>query len=1074
MSAAHNVRTVARFRPPNERELRIGFDFALSGIEITPPGTIRITAPLPSSMSLPPPDDVAGRTFDVTRVFGMDATQKQVFDCAAVGSVKDLFEGYNSTIFAYGQTGAGKSFTMFGGSTEETQGVIPRSIALLFETIHQSSENIEFTISCSYLEVYKEQLRDLLAVDQSKRLNIRQSPQKGIYVENLHVECVASEKDVFDCIRVGNEQRKVGQTNMNAVSSRSHCVFSIYLQQTAKGPQGTSKEAKLNLVDLAGSEKVSKSGASGETLEEAKKINLSLTCLSQCISALSSGSAHVPFRTSKLTRLLQESLGGNSKTTLVVACSPSHDNIEETIATLRFAQRCASITNKVHANVHLSAEQLTETVEQLNLELVALRAYSLALEKKMRQFGLDASQVVADARGTLVDVSIQWPEESSKTVVKPQINLTPQPAVIVQQEPHTVSLVPDSPPPRVAVSFSLAVMNARAIDFTQPHREETIDRIFQRVSDVDSDLSKSDVSIDNTQDDEDRDALVVHVRIMCTPTMIPAVLIALRNHHLGSLLPTIANKADIVVSLEEEPDVDPEHTRGFFSSTSLSSSEPLSRSEFSTHSEARNFNSLLEKLSQESTEDRAEIDALLTLLHGLRQDREGLGQRVAVKDVEVDAVKEQLIDVNMRLLEVVRQSKVRNAPSKQPPAPKPIVTTRNEDNDFEDRRTILKKLTFLPKKKNPPPLTAVSISSAMVIVSGRSSDDDIQETVNNNIMNQNSSRSPVLPYVSEELTTSNVHVSKATAAPATLKRPTIGRLKIGAVVPPPEDSFVPLPTATKQLGTHPSLAAPRKRVEEEVDDVLNHQEDLSKTVRRQQALIERQAEQLNFSVDRIKTAETTAISVTEEIERLQGQLSMLELRLFKNGLTQGKTSEFNAQASFGGTTTRMTARQTLSNIPDYETFRTNTNTTTEQPTLSSRDRDREPIVRLNTAAVVPIPPTTRESSFNLKQTMVQPTQRQATVLQQQQTSRMQPTNLSSVRDNSTNIRKPVKDKANSALSQSRNQTPGSQDSFSELLKTPMFISKLLSFGDSDGDDDGREEPAQPSKPQPKSFWAFGK
>lgn len=210
---------------------------------------------------------------------------------------------------------------MFGPDVgeEDTMGIIPRACRHIFQYIARCTDGTEFTIKCSFLEIYKEVIKDLLNPKNSN-LKIRESPHRGVWVEGLTELFVTCEQDVIDLLRMGERFRKVASTKMNATSSRSHSLF--ILQLTQKSADGSTKTGKLNLADLAGSEKISKTGATGETLEEAKKINLSLSALGNCINALSTRAKHIPYRDSTLTFILRESLGGNSKTTLLIACSP--------------------------------------------------------------------------------------------------------------------------------------------------------------------------------------------------------------------------------------------------------------------------------------------------------------------------------------------------------------------------------------------------------------------------------------------------------------------------------------------------------------------------------------------------------------------------------------------------------------------------------------------------------------------------------------------------------------------------------------------------------------------------------
>lgn len=311
--------------------------------------------------------------FDV--VFGPEATQEEVFG-QVKDSVADVLDGLNATVFCYGQTGAGKSHTMFGSATEtDLAGVIPRAAAAIFSHIAESSEDREFSIRASFLEIYREQLRDLLS-PSGKKLAIREHKQR-IWVENLSEEYVAAADDVMELIRQGERLRATSSTGMNETSSRSHSVFMLTVESkpTSAGAGGAPpRRAVLNLIDLAGSERVGKTGATGQTLAEAKKINQSLSALGNVINALSSGKAdHVPYRDSQLTRLLQESLGGNCKTRLIVCCSPHGFNAEETLSSLRFGQRAKTLKNKVHKNEEESPEMMRATIEALRAAMEVLR-----------------------------------------------------------------------------------------------------------------------------------------------------------------------------------------------------------------------------------------------------------------------------------------------------------------------------------------------------------------------------------------------------------------------------------------------------------------------------------------------------------------------------------------------------------------------------------------------------------------------------------------------------------------------------------------------------------------------------
>ena len=291
--------------------------------------------------------DVESFTFD--RVFPPSSTQEEVYEFIGKKTIEDVLLGYNGTIFAYGQTGSGKTHTMLGDVYhEQMQGIIPRAAAQIFDTIESDEHEIEFVLKCSLLEIYKESLRDLLEIE-SVNLQIKECPRRGIYVKGLTEVCITTEQEFIDLLCLGQKLRTVATTKLNSSSSRSHFIFILEVLQ--KLPNDSEKKGILNLVDLAGSEKVSHSGVTGNNLEEAKKINLSLSALGKVIQSLICNNEHIPYRDSKLTRLLQESLGGNFKTTLLVTCSPAARSQSETLDSLRFAVRAKAIKNKARINV---------------------------------------------------------------------------------------------------------------------------------------------------------------------------------------------------------------------------------------------------------------------------------------------------------------------------------------------------------------------------------------------------------------------------------------------------------------------------------------------------------------------------------------------------------------------------------------------------------------------------------------------------------------------------------------------------------------------------------------------------
>lgn len=225
---------------------------------------------------------------------------------------------------------------------EDTKGIIPKAFSHIFGYIDSSEDDTKFLVRCSYLEIYNESILDLLGNDHDAKHEVKEDPDKGIYVNNLTNVIVKSIPEIEKIMNAGMRHRKVGQTAMNDQSSRSHSIFTIYIETSVMLPDGNQKikAGKLNLVDLAGSERQSKTKAEGTRLKEAQKINLSLSALGNVISALVDGkSKHIPYRDSKLTRLLQDSLGGNTKTVMIAAVSPADYNYDETLSTLRYASR---------------------------------------------------------------------------------------------------------------------------------------------------------------------------------------------------------------------------------------------------------------------------------------------------------------------------------------------------------------------------------------------------------------------------------------------------------------------------------------------------------------------------------------------------------------------------------------------------------------------------------------------------------------------------------------------------------------------------------------------------------------
>ena len=295
---AEAVKVIVRCRPLNRREKDLNCEVVVQMDSST--GQCALSKP--GEKSQPP------KTFTFDGAYYMDSTTETIYSDICFPLVDGVLEGYNGTVFAYGQTGCGKSFSMQGITDPPTQrGVIPRAFEHIFDAI-QVAENAKFLVHASYLEIYNEEIRDLLGKDHKHKLELKEHPERGVYVKDLTMHPVHSVVEMEKVMDLGGKNRSVGATLMNADSSRSHSIFTINIEIMDAGNESGEhiRAGKLNLVDLAGSERQAKTGATGDRLKEATKINLSLSALGNVISALVDGkSSHIPYRDSKLTRLLQ-------------------------------------------------------------------------------------------------------------------------------------------------------------------------------------------------------------------------------------------------------------------------------------------------------------------------------------------------------------------------------------------------------------------------------------------------------------------------------------------------------------------------------------------------------------------------------------------------------------------------------------------------------------------------------------------------------------------------------------------------------------------------------------------------
>ncbi|XP_006972910.1 kinesin-like protein KIF13A isoform X2 [Peromyscus maniculatus bairdii] len=412
------VKVAVRVRPMNRRELELN-----TKCVVEMEGNQTVLHPPPSNTKQgerKPPKVFA---FDYC-FWSMDesnttkyAGQEVVFKCLGEGILEKAFQGYNACIFAYGQTGSGKSFSMMGHA--EQLGLIPRLCCALFKRISlEQNESQTFKVEVSYMEIYNEKVRDLLDPKGSRQsLKVREHKVLGPYVDGLSQLAVTSFEDIESLMSEGNKSRTVAATNMNEESSRSHAVFNIIITQTLYDLQsGNSGEkvSKVSLVDLAGSERVSKTGAAGERLKEGSNINKSLTTLGLVISSLADQAAgkgknkFVPYRDSVLTWLLKDNLGGNSQTSMIATISPAADNYEETLSTLRYADRAKRIVNHAVVNEDPNAKvirELREEVEKLKEQLSQAEAMKAP----------ELKEKLEESEKLIKELTVTWEEKLRKT-----------------------------------------------------------------------------------------------------------------------------------------------------------------------------------------------------------------------------------------------------------------------------------------------------------------------------------------------------------------------------------------------------------------------------------------------------------------------------------------------------------------------------------------------------------------------------------------------------------------------------------------------------------------------------------
>ncbi|CAH8522665.1 unnamed protein product [Schistosoma turkestanicum] len=505
------VKVIVRVRPLNERENLLKCDNVLEIFSDT--GQCSIISP--NDKKRPP------KIFFFDGSYDQNSTTEQIYNDACYSLVEAVTEGYNGTIFAYGQTGCGKSYTMHGVTEPSSQkGIIPRAFDQIFE-IMSVSEKTKYLVHASFLEIYNEEVRDLLGRDCKAKLELKENPDKGVYVAGLSMHKITSVSECQNIMELGWKNRSTGATLMNSDSSRSHSIFTIYLEMIDRNDNlldyNHIRAGKLNLVDLAGSERQTKTGTTGDRFKEATKINLSLSALGNVISALvDSKVKHIPYRDSKLTRLLQDSLGGNTKTLMIACLSPADNNYDETLSTLRYANRAKNICNKPRINedpkdallrqyqeeikhlkellnnMQLSQRNFEKSNEKENIEKLDTEAeeekfkkdYELKLEAMKPQFSTEAS----DKAKTLTDITHFKELYAAKPMQLNTHEDLPSPTSLTNQTPY----VTDTNQTETSLKTSNNQIQQHNIiqgDNIATHGEEvTEDELLKRLRSLEADI----------------------------------------------------------------------------------------------------------------------------------------------------------------------------------------------------------------------------------------------------------------------------------------------------------------------------------------------------------------------------------------------------------------------------------------------------------------------------------------------------------------------------------------------------------------------------------------------------------
>ncbi|VUZ48819.1 unnamed protein product [Hymenolepis diminuta] len=484
---AESIKVVCRVRPLNENEKAKDNNYC-------------VNFPPDSSNLIKLERD---KTYAFDHVFQPKTQQVDVYNTVAKPIVADVLNGYNGTIFAYGQTASGKTFTMEGVLGDQTlQGIIPRIVHDIFNHIYNMEEYLEFHIKVSYFEIYLDKIRDLLDVTKNN-LSVHEDKNRVPYVKGATERFVSTPEDVFDVIDEGKANRHVSVTNMNEHSSRSHSIFMFTVTQenleTKKKLHG-----KLYLVDLAGSEKVAKTGAEGSTLTEAMNINKSLSALGNVINALVDNHAHVPYRDSKLTRILQESLGGNAKTTMIICCSPSSYNEAETKSTLLFGMRAKTIKNIVTVNEELTAEEWRLRYERLQAKARRMKEIIDRLEAELKRW----------RAGENVDTK-EWVVAAELEIEEPTDEAAGDVSKGTPALPSTTTAAPGALSARPVIDLAAAASVGVS--------EEQLHALYQQLDDKDEEITKHTQTIERLRQQlEEQEQLLRAARVEAETSSVDA------------------------------------------------------------------------------------------------------------------------------------------------------------------------------------------------------------------------------------------------------------------------------------------------------------------------------------------------------------------------------------------------------------------------------------------------------------------------------------------------------------------------------------------------------------------------